>query len=259
MVFLSMLAGVVAALGAAGAYFRILSPIFATYLCLGGVAVIAVSLPVNLVRFIRFGKRRVSFVSMLFGIVAVGALAFLFKLAIENPINDIATDPAQPVPFSHPSSLISAPGMQEFVDSSFNLNKDYKPEFAEKQKRAYPDIHPVALPLDPGSAYGLVDQIVKQQHPEWRVVSENPGEGKIEVEAETPYFHFVDDLVIQVEPSGDNSRVQIRSRSRFGQSDLGMNARRIRALMTELKGQGAAPAAPAPQTPAPAPAPAGQG
>jgi uncharacterized protein (DUF1499 family) len=132
--------------------------------------------------------------------------------------------------------------MQEFVDDSFNLSKGYNPEFAEKQKRAYPDIHPVALNTDPASAYGLVDRIVKQQHPEWRVVSENPGTGKIELEAEAPYFHFLSDMAIQVEPAEGGSRVQIRSRSRFGRTDLGMNAKRIRALMGELKGQGAAPA-----------------
>jgi uncharacterized protein (DUF1499 family) len=46
---------------------------------------------------------------------------------------------------------------------------------------------------------------------------------------------FVDDIVIRVTADGSGSRVDMRSLSRQGRSDFGVNAARIRAYMGELK------------------------
>ena len=46
---------------------------------------------------------------------------------------------------------------------------------------------------------------------------------------------FVDDLVIEVDASG---KTQVRSQSRVGESDMGVNAKRVSYLAAELKEKG---------------------
>ena len=52
--------------------------------------------------------------------------------------------------------------------------------------------------------------------------------------ATTPWFGFKDDVVVRVERAGTGSRVDVRSKSRVGRSDLGVNARRIRDFLAAL-------------------------
>jgi hypothetical protein len=40
--------------------------------------------------------------------------------------------------------------------------------------------------------------------------------------------------VIRVSPTGDGARVDIRSASRYGLSDLGVNAARVRSLIEDI-------------------------
>ncbi len=53
-------------------------------------------------------------------------------------------------------------------------------------------------------------------------------------------FRFVDDIAVRIRPDGTGSRVDVRSKSREGKGDLGVNAARIRRLRDAL---GIAPAA----------------
>jgi len=46
---------------------------------------------------------------------------------------------------------------------------------------------------------------------------------------------FKDDLQIAVEPDGNESVLHIRSASRVGQSDLGVNARRVNRLLRAVR------------------------
>ncbi len=69
----------------------------------------------------------------------------------------------------------------------------------------------------------------------WKIVDENQAEGRIEATATTRWFGFKDDVVIRIAPSGGNgSRVDVRSVSRVGRSDVGTNARRIRAFLKKF-------------------------
>jgi uncharacterized protein (DUF1499 family) len=52
--------------------------------------------------------------------------------------------------------------------------------------------------------------------------------------ATTRWFGFKDDVAIRISPAGAGSRVDMRSRSRVGRSDLGANARRIREFLARL-------------------------
>lgn len=72
----------------------------------------------------------------------------------------------------------------------------------------------------------------------WVIVDANAAEGRIEATDTTFWFGFKDDIAIRVIPADKGSRVDIRSVSRVGKSDVGMNAKRIRKYMKELKQMG---------------------
>lgn len=68
----------------------------------------------------------------------------------------------------------------------------------------------------------------------WVIVDANAAEGRIEATDTTFWFGFKDDIVIRVAPADHGSRVDIRSVSWVGKSDLGMNAKRIRKYLKEV-------------------------
>jgi uncharacterized protein (DUF1499 family) len=68
----------------------------------------------------------------------------------------------------------------------------------------------------------------------WEVVAVVPGEGRIEATATTAWIGFKDDVVIRVTGNDGDIRVDMRSKSRVGRGDAGMNARRIREFRDKL-------------------------
>ena len=68
----------------------------------------------------------------------------------------------------------------------------------------------------------------------WEIVAAVPEDNRIEAVATTDWFGFKDDVVIRIAAAGGGSRVDMRSASRVGRSDLGTNARRIREFLRHL-------------------------
>ena len=68
----------------------------------------------------------------------------------------------------------------------------------------------------------------------WEIVDANAAEGRIEATATTFWYGFKDDVVVQVTPADGESRIDVRSVSRVGRSDVGTNAQRIRAYFRKL-------------------------
>src|SRR5258707_8767052 len=73
----------------------------------------------------------------------------------------------------------------------------------------------------------------------WVVIDERTPQprrriGRIEAVARTPIMGFREDVSIRVTPDGDDSRVDIRSSSRYFESDLGSNASRVAKLIDDL-------------------------
>ena len=58
--------------------------------------------------------------------------------------------------------------------------------------------------------------------------------GRIEAVARSPIMGFREDISIRVVPDGDDSRVDIRSASRYFESDLGSNAARVTKFIDDL-------------------------
>jgi uncharacterized protein (DUF1499 family) len=70
----------------------------------------------------------------------------------------------------------------------------------------------------------------------WEIVGVEPAEGRIEATDTTFWFGFKDDVVVRIRPEGSRSRIDVRSLSRVGRSDVGANARRIRRFVERLEG-----------------------
>ena len=70
----------------------------------------------------------------------------------------------------------------------------------------------------------------------WEVVAADQGAGRIEAVATTFWLGFKDDIAVRIVPTSTGSRVDVRSRSRVGRSDLGANASRIRTFFAALMG-----------------------
>ena len=107
------------------------------------------------------------------------------------------------------------------------------PEVAAKQREAYPDITPLFLPMTPDEAYQKTLKLVQSRG--WVVVAADERGRRIEATDSTLVFGFKDDIALRVSAIPDNSsRVDMRSVSRVGRSDIGVNARRIRAFLADL-------------------------
>jgi uncharacterized protein (DUF1499 family) len=139
-------------------------------------------------------------------------------------IHDITTDTEDPPQFVAVLSLrTGAPNPPDYAGEVV----------AAQQREGYPDIQPVQLPLPTDQAFALALEAAQAQG--WEIVAVVPAEGRIEATATTFWFGFKDDVVIRVAAAGDGSRVDIRSKSRVGRSDVGANAARIRAYTSELE------------------------
>ncbi|MGZ4877228.1 MAG: DUF1499 domain-containing protein, partial [Candidatus Angelobacter sp.] len=69
----------------------------------------------------------------------------------------------------------------------------------------------------------------------WEMVATDPAQGRIEATATTFWFGFKDDIVVRIAADGNGSRVDVRSLSRIGKSDVGANARRVRDYLAKVK------------------------
>ena len=128
-------------------------------------------------------------------------------------MNDISTDTENPPQFSPP--------------------KEYESYFPEIQRRGYPGLHPLEIPLPPKQAFARAVEIARSDG--WEITATDESAGRIAAVATTRWFGFMDDVVIRITPSGAGSRVDMRSRSRVGRSDVGTNAYRIDDFLARMR------------------------
>jgi uncharacterized protein (DUF1499 family) len=141
------------------------------------------------------------------------------------PIHDITTDTDNPPAFVAALQLRGAGANTVTYEGR---------ELAKKQKAAYPDIAPVEVSLAPAEAFKRALDTAKGMAG-WTVVDSDPATGRIEANETSRWFRFTDDVVIRVGATGVGSRVDVRSVSRVGRSDFGVNAGRIRAYTAALR------------------------
>jgi uncharacterized protein (DUF1499 family) len=162
-------------------------------------------------------------------VVALSIAAFappLFLLAQAEkvpPIHDITTDVEHP-----PQFVALLPERRK----SPNGAEYGGPAIAAQQRKAYPDIASKLVPLQPADALNHAVDAARSLG--WRIVETDGIEGRIEAVATSTWFGFQDDVVVRIRPEAQGSRVDVRSASRVGRSDIGANAKRIREFLAKL-------------------------
>lgn len=140
------------------------------------------------------------------------------------PIHDITTDTDNPPEFRAVAPLRpEGANSLEYADESV----------ASRQRAAYPDIETAETGASPDQAF---DAVLGAAHGlGWRIVDESRETGRLEAVDTTFWFGFRDDIVVRVSAAEGGSRIDVRSVSRVGVSDLGKNAERIRAFLDALR------------------------
>ena len=76
----------------------------------------------------------------------------------------------------------------------------------------------------------------------WKIIDQSPpggraGLGHIDAVARTLIMAFPDDVTIRVQPLAGQTKLDVRSVSRYGRNDFGVNARRVERFAEELQTQ----------------------
>src|SRR5216110_3117710 len=233
-----------------------MKPALATFF--GALACAVLSILIGLAAFVAIwqnGSRGMSriLLALLIDAVVLGYPAYLaLQYRKLPPIHDITTDPVDPPRFDALARLRTGDGTNTAVYAGLYS--------AEQQRRAYPDVETVELDVPVQRAFEVTMQLVNKR--KWVVIDERPPQpprriGRIEAVARTPIMGFREDVSIRVTPDGEGSRLDIRSSSRYFESDLGSNAARVTKLIEDInsaaEAANAKPAVKKPQVPVKAP------
>ncbi len=160
--------------------------------------------------------------------VALAAFAIPWRMQREArrvpPIHDVTTDPEDPPVFV--AVVARRAGARNPVEYA-------GPAVAAQQRAAYPDLAPLDLAAPPERVFPAVEAAARDLG--WEIVAAARAEGRLEATATTAWFGFKDDVVVRVRAKGSGSRVDVRSLSRIGVGDLGVNAARVRAFLERMR------------------------
>lgn len=184
-----------------------------------------ISVLLSLVGFWRPGSRGIAIAGVVLGFIASAMPAMNFIIERHSPIHDVSTDTSSP-----PQFAAVLPLRAEDKDAN---PTDYDAQTAQLQKETYPDIGPLRLDLPPAQAFDRALAAARAMH--WEIVATDPGQGRIEATTTTFWFGFKDDVVVRITAAGNGTRVDVRSLSRIGKSDVGSNARRVRDYLAKVK------------------------
>jgi len=176
-------------------------------------------------------------------------LALVIAVAFSGYLlNQIAT--ARQVPAIHDATtdLVDVPqfaALKVRADNLENIPDAGSPELAALDpesrwkaihRKSYGDLRTLRLPQTVAEVTTRAEGLAMARG--WQIAQTDRQAGTVEATATTLFFRFKDDVVIRVRadparPGG--SIVDMRSISRVGQSDIGVNAQRIRSFLADLQ------------------------
>ncbi len=225
---LAGLAVVILMLSGPGARFGVWDFRFGFQLMRWAVYLAGASAAIALIMLFFKQQRRTSKLALISALVLAGLTVYVpwsqLQQARSLPrIHDISTDLVDVPPFVEIAPLrADAPNPVAYPG----------PEVAEQQQEAYPDIQTYRSSADAQTVFEASVAVAESMG--WVVVSASEPEGRIEASDTTFWYGFIDDVVIRIRSDGDQTLVDVRSKSRVGLSDVGKNAQRIRAFLAEL-------------------------
>jgi hypothetical protein len=176
-------------------------------------------------------------VGMVVALIYVGWVGTFLMAGLTVPaIHDVSTNLADPPAFQtlalRTDNLDNIPG----ADDKDMRGLTPLQRWAVVHQKAYGDIRSVRSNEPVPMVIAKAERLAKARG--WDVAISLPEEGRLEATATSAFFRFKDDVVLRVRPSetGEGSIVDMRSVSRVGISDLGMNAKRVRSFLADLTG-----------------------
>ncbi len=174
---------------------------------------------------------------MLVALVYVGWVGTFLMAALTVPaIHDVSTDLADPPSFRtlqlRADNLDNVPGAND--DKMKGLTPQQR--WVTVHQKSYGDIRSVRINEPVPMVIAKAERLAKARG--WDIAVSLPEEGRMEATETSAFFRFKDDVVLRVKPTdtGEGSVVDMRSVSRVGVSDLGMNAKRVRSFLADLTG-----------------------
>ena len=188
----------------------------------------------------RRGGARTGRLNLVAIVIAVAFGAYL--------MSHIATARSVPAIHDATTDLVDVPQFATLkvrADNLEDIPDDDRPELAalDPERRwkaihreAYGDLRSLRLPLGVTETTRRAEEIVRARG--WEVARVDRQTGIVEATATTLFFRFKDDVIVRVRPDTaqpGGSIVDMRSISRVGGSDIGVNAARIRAFLADLQ------------------------
>ena len=173
-------------------------------------------------------------------LVPVAVLAALVGYKAQNdafpPVHDVSTDWKDPIMFSPALMRQRGPDanpvdLEPVVPASAGAYMNRL--VAEVNSETCPAARPALTLASPADAYARARQAVLADG--LKLVLDDPKAGRLEAVATEPWLGLKDDLAVRVRPTAQGSRVDFRSISRFGQSDIGDNCDRVTRLVQAVR------------------------
>ncbi len=167
---------------------------------------------------------------------SIWMLSLLAGAASVPAIHDVSTDLADPPQFAvlalRADNLDNIPG----ADDTEMKGMSPVQRWTLLHQKEYGDIRSVRIDQPMNAVMAKAARLATER--DWEIASNVPSEGRLEATATTALFRFKDDIVLRVRPTEDGrgSIADMRSVSRVGQSDLGVNAKRVRSFLADLSG-----------------------
>ena len=176
------------------------------------------------------GRRLRRWLTLLVAVLVAVLLALAGSLALARSmgwivmIHDISTDLSDPPAFEAVLPLRGNAPNPAAYDG---------PDAAAQQRRTYPELGPLFVRETVSEA--LMAAATAGRGMGWDIVAVDQSRGRLEAAATTRLLRFKDDIVVRMRSGEAGTRIDVRSKSRVGRSDLGANARRIRRLFDALR------------------------
>lgn len=175
---------------------------------------------------IRWRKERPHRLAVAALLASIPALTLIIAFAGSRgapPINDVTTDLEEPPAF-------------------LTLQAPYPGDFVPVVEEHYGDLEPFVSPRPPKDLYPVALELARGRG--WSILAQDPPH-RFQATDTSSLFLFVDDIVVRIQPftvshnATDEprryTRVDVRSRSRDGRGDMGINAARIRGFLQALE------------------------
>lgn len=174
--------------------------------------------------------RGVTGLGMLLGLVVMGTVGYWLNEAMQYPpIHDISTDIENP-----PKFRAIVPLRADAANDTTYGDQ----EKANMQLQAYPDVQAIYLDMEYDEAFDRALQAAEEM-PWEEIVTSDRKAGLIEAVDKLPWFGFKDDVVIRIDTAEttEHYKLDVRSVSRIGRGDIGVNAQRIRDYLKAVQRQ----------------------